>query len=114
MNMFNTTSTKIFTTLIILVLCVMPGLQAGNSPFETLRGQKLILSSSTVSAQSVLMKEMALDRVQKRTNHVDKSCLHIQGLQQKKTLSATERILNWDFKIKVRLNKNLNIIFSYN
>lgn len=32
----------------------------------------------------------------------------------KKEETSVVRILNWDFKIKFKLNRNMNIIFSYN
>ncbi len=79
--MSNSTSIKI---VIVLVLCVTPGLQAGNSPFEVLMGQRLVSNKLPMSAQSVLMTDAALNRVQKAATPINTSCLHIQGLQQKK------------------------------
>jgi len=45
------------------------------------------------------------------TGEIDKN--YITGLT-KKTESSVVRLLNWDFKVKLRLNRNMNIIFSYN
>ncbi|PBQ33447.1 hypothetical protein CNR22_17240 [Sphingobacteriaceae bacterium] len=38
----------------------------------------------------------------------------ISGLQKKTKNSYLDGILKWDFKVKFKLNKNMNIIFSYN
>ena len=38
---------------------------------------------------------------------------YVSGLHRKET-SVVTNILNWDLKVKFRLNRNMNIIFSYN
>jgi len=38
---------------------------------------------------------------------------YVSGLHKKEN-SAVTSILNWDLKVKFRLNRNMNIIFSYN
>lgn len=39
---------------------------------------------------------------------------YVSGLQKKTETSSVEGLLNWNFKVKFKLNRNMNIIFSYN
>ncbi len=110
MKNFRNTLIALFITLNLAVQAKWPG-----SSFLT----------STKMNHTLLFRNMSTGFVQKDKSQKCESALFVfvpavqmdKGwitLLTKKTESGVVRLLNLDFKVKFRLNRNMNIIFSYN
>lgn len=63
-----------------------------------------------------LVKQKGLDKTESSLifSTASLNAAYVSGLKKKEESSSLEGILKWDFKVKFRLNKNMNIMFSYN
>lgn len=98
----------------MLSVVVVTGLKAGNTPGEN---KSTLLVAGTMEAKMNSRSYRGMDinvaKGQQR-NSFDGFTRIVTGMYPRKKGTALESLLNWDCKIKFRLNRNINIIFSYN
>lgn len=104
----------------LLLFCLFSQVMfAGNSPFD--------MTHKKTTDLSMDMKTMAISNYNRHLKFISaeeqfsqsstfmfSNSMNITGIMKKQEQSAFEKLLHWDCRIKVKLNKNLNIIFSYN
>ncbi|MBL7930302.1 MAG: hypothetical protein JNL60_00285 [Bacteroidia bacterium] len=105
---------------VLFLVCLLSQVMfAGNSPFDITNKKMPELSKEIKGANiSEYNRHMKFSFIEKhfvqQANFAFSSSMNLTGTVKKQEQSNFEKLLHWDCRIKVKLNKNLNIIFSYN
>lgn len=97
--------------LVLISLHAHAGLPDGTN-LDTKKSLSFDIKLSTLSLVSHKNLQQKAPSLIFNTKSLDAG--YVSGLQKKTEMSSVEGLLNWDFKVKFRLNRNMNIIFSYN
>lgn len=104
----------------LILICLFSQVMfAGNSPFDITHKKmpelNMDLKGASISEYNRHLKfSHNEEHFSQKSNFVFSNSMNLTGTLKKQEQSNFEKLLHWDCRIKVKLNRNLNIIFSYN